>query len=283
MNEKRGIGVASLSCFYGATVFSSFVAPPVIHQLTTKWTIAAGFMLFVVYFLINFFPHGMMLIPASLLLGLLTGPLWSASSTHLTSLAIRYSQYTQQQHETVINRFISIFTAMHQSSQILGHVITIIVLSHNSKSPKHRYSFQYTHIDRYNGGINRSWHDYHLDCGSHSCGIEDYPSDDIIYHHDIPVTMEIRNILLGIHVAIAFTGLLLVVFFLDKGEVTLLDGKLPMSESSHNRFLSTLHMFCDCKLLLLAPLVFFTGLEQGFMFSDFTKVGLKMLQNYYHP
>ncbi len=47
MNDRNGIGVASLSCFYGATVLSSFVAPPVIHQLTTKWTIAAAFTLFV--------------------------------------------------------------------------------------------------------------------------------------------------------------------------------------------------------------------------------------------
>ncbi len=47
MNGRDGIGVASLSCFYGATVLSSFVAPPVIHQLTTKWTIAAAFTLFV--------------------------------------------------------------------------------------------------------------------------------------------------------------------------------------------------------------------------------------------
>ncbi len=174
----------------------------------------------------------------------------------------------------MINKFISIFTAMYQSSQILGHVITIIVLSHNSKSPRQRYTFQYTHIDRYNGGINRSYHDYHLDCGSHSNGIEVYPSDDVIYHHDIPVTMEIRNILLGIHVAIATIGLLLIILFLDKGEVTLLDGKLQMSDTTHNRFVSTLYMFCDHKLLLLAPLVLFTGLEQGFMFSDFTKVGV---------
>ena len=47
MNGRDGIGVSSLSCFYGATVLSSFVAPPVIHQLTTKWTIAATFTLFV--------------------------------------------------------------------------------------------------------------------------------------------------------------------------------------------------------------------------------------------
>ena len=47
MNDRDGIGVISLSCFYGATVLSSFLAPPVIHQLTTKWTIAAGLTLFV--------------------------------------------------------------------------------------------------------------------------------------------------------------------------------------------------------------------------------------------
>jgi hypothetical protein len=44
--------------------------------------------------------------------------------------------------------------------------------------------------------------------------------------------------------------------------------------SSREIFLSTLKMFKDTKCLLLLVIVVFVGLEQGFMFSDFTKVSI---------
>ena len=272
LNASGGLGVASLSCIYGATVLSSFVAPPVIHRLTTKWTIAAGFLLFVIYFTINFFPFGLMLIPASLLLGFLTGPLWSAQGTYLTTLAIRYAQSTQQVHEPVINKFNGIFTSIYQASQILGHLISIIVLSFNPNNPPdYRYNFQYTHIDRY-VAINKTWHSYNLNCGSHGCGMQEFPNDDVILHEDASVPFHIRNLLLGIHVGFTVLGLTLTVTLLDKGEVMVTEGKHPLSTSSHQLFLATLHMFQDPRLQLLLPLVLFIGLDQGFVFGDFTKV-----------
>ena len=274
LNARGGLGVASLSCIYGATVLSAFIAPPVIHRLTTKWTVAAAFLLFVIYFTINFFPHGLMLIPASLLLGFLTGPLWSAQGTYLTTLAIRYAQSTQQVHEPVISKFNGIFTSIYQSSQILGHLVSIIVLSFNPNNPPdYRYNFQYTHIDRY-VAINKTWHSYNLNCGSHGCGLmQEFPTDDVILHRDAPVPFHIRNLLLGIHVGFSVLGLTLVVTLLDRGEVMVTEGKHPLStSSSHQLFLATLHMFQDPRLQLLLPLVLFIGLDQGFVFSDFTKV-----------
>ncbi len=272
LNSQGGLGVTSLSCFYGATVLSSFAAPPLIHRLTTKWTIAAGFLLFVIYFAINFFPHGLMLIPASLLLGLLTGPLWSAQGTYLTTLAIRYAQSTQQVHEPVISKFNGIFTSIYQSSQILGHLISIIVLSFNPNNPPdYRYNFQYTHIDRY-VAVNKTWHTYNLNCGSHGCGMHKYPNDDVILHEDTAVPLHIRNLLLGIHVGFTVMGLTLTVTLLDRGEVMVTEGKHPLSTSSHQLFLATLHMLQDPRLQLLLPLVLFIGLDQGFVFGDFTKV-----------
>ena len=67
-------------------------------------------------------------------------------------------------------------------------------------------------------------------------------------------------------------GLTLTVTLLDKGEVMVTEGKHPLSTSSHQLFLATLHMFQDPRLQLLLPLVLFIGLDQGFVFGDFTKV-----------
>jgi len=68
------------------------LAPAVLKVFTTKLTILSGFSLFLFYIVTNFYPMYYVLLPVSLLLGLMSGPMWSAQATHLTTLAIRYGQ-----------------------------------------------------------------------------------------------------------------------------------------------------------------------------------------------
>lgn len=121
-------GVISLSCYYGAIVLSCFISPAVISKLTTKWTLISGYIFYLIYIGTNFYPEKYLLIPSSLLLGTMTGPMWSAQSTYLTTLAIHYAQSSGQVQETVISSFNGIFFGFLQTSQVWGNLLSTAVL-----------------------------------------------------------------------------------------------------------------------------------------------------------
>ena len=103
LNSHEGLGVASLCWIYSASVVSCLVAPLLMKYFTTKWTILVGFSCFLLYLLTNFYPMYFIILPASLIFGLTFGPMWSAQSTHLTTLAIRYgnAKMTVDNYENV--------------------------------------------------------------------------------------------------------------------------------------------------------------------------------------
>ena len=67
-------------------------------------------------------------------------------------------------------------------------------------------------------------------------------------------------------------GIVIVVALVDHVNVGKRNADPEFSLTSWELCLSTLKMLKDSKCCLLIPLVLFMGLEQGFMFSDFTKV-----------
>jgi hypothetical protein len=143
LNAKEGLGVASLCSIYTATLLSCFFAPWIIHKLKTKWTIIVAFGLFTIYVIIHFYPKDFMLIPTSILLGFLMGPLWIAQSTYLTTTAYNYAKETYTAYDRVVGKFNAMFCSVFQLSQIWGNILSAavfyndntIVLNENSSRP----------------------------------------------------------------------------------------------------------------------------------------------------
>ena len=160
LNHRRTLGVASLATLYSAAVVSCFYAPPIIRRLSAKWTIVASYavhLTFVfrfssvsatVYFRLrsviasyavhlsyvaaNFDETGSLLVPGALAAGALTGPLWTAQSTYLTTLALGDRRESVAGAEASVARFNGLFGALMQTSQIWGNLLSSIVLSaHN--------------------------------------------------------------------------------------------------------------------------------------------------------
>ena len=104
LNSHEGLGVASLCWIYSASVISCLIAPMLMRYFTTRWTILIGFSCFLLYLLTNLYPVYFVILPASLFFGLTFGPMWSAQSTHLTILAIRYGDtYSDKPHNSLTN------------------------------------------------------------------------------------------------------------------------------------------------------------------------------------
>ena len=259
VNHSEGLGVLSLSCVYGATVLSCFISPLVIAKLTTKGVISGAFVLLCLYVTSNFYPVSYLLLPSAILLGLLSGPLWSSQATHLANLAIRHSVKHQVALDRVLRRFNGVFDGFLQMSQVVGHIITILALSDSRVIEAN--------------SVNETNPIY--PCGSSDCGVHNYVQNTELAQDLVQIPLRVRGALFGVHIGCVIMALVLVTVLLDKGEDGPEGGEkatVTPSLSTCGLLSATLRSLQDPRLQLLIPLVIFTGLTKGFILGDFTKV-----------
>lgn len=257
MNWEGGVGVVSLSSMYLTTILSCIVAPFIIRKLTTKWTMVMSFIFFTGYFAGNFHPEHYMLLPLGIVLGVLAGPMWSAQATSITTIALAYAEHSHiPDQDAVINKFMGIFCGLYRTSSIWGNLITTLVMSQNKTFSD---TFQY-----YNASAN-------FTCGATYCHIEEGTEDQARYSADtITIIPEsTRIMLLSIYLGCGVMGVVILISLMDQCDQNKDDSD---NLSSKDLCLATLEMLKDSRCQLLALMVVFVGLEQGFMFGDFTKV-----------
>ncbi|KAI0230830.1 hypothetical protein LSAT2_018817 [Lamellibrachia satsuma] len=238
LNPHRGVGVLSLSCVHGATVVSCLLAPVVIGRLTTKWTVVASVGACLVYAIVaNVDPRHSSLVSSSLLLGLLTGPMWSAQAVHLSRLAIEHADAAR------------LDPGRHPGS-LQRRLRWIRRFEPGARLPS----------------VNES--NIHSVCGAADCSRLDGETTDRApdtAHHLQPVPTSTRHLLLCAHVGCIVVALALTATLLDSA------GHSRPGKGISVAILDTVKTLADPRLLLLVPLVVFVGLEKGFVLADFTK------------
>lgn len=142
----------------------------------------------------NIIPRWITLIPSAFIVGVFAGGLWSAKCTYLTELAYILAEVTGEESETVVNRFFGIFFAMFQTSQILGNMISSVVLK-----PPVQLNNQTTSIVNF------------ATCGSNDC-----PSNVAGGSSSIPRPQDSTvYTLCFIYLVLACISIALIAFFLD--------------------------------------------------------------------
>lgn len=281
MNPEGGVGVVSISCIYATTVISCLLAPLIINTISTKWTMIAAFVLFTGYFAGNFYPKEFMLIPLGLLLGLLAGPLMAAQMTYVTTVALTYAQNALiMDTDVVVNKYMGIFCAFYRSSYIWGNLITTLVLTNNQTLNK-------VELDLYNISGNQSVSQRNLlnatiyrTCGAGACQVNSVSKEKEMYDithnlyneaYETEIPEKIKYMLLSIYLGCGVMAAVILMALLDRSVGSKrINNDLKIT--TKELFLSTVHMLKDSRCQLLVPLVLFVGLEQGFIFGDFTKV-----------
>ncbi|XP_013773994.1 protein unc-93 homolog A-like [Limulus polyphemus] len=247
LNSEEGVGVASQSVIYGALILSSMFLPSfLIKKFGCKRTIVLAILCYVPFITANFYPHWGTLIPGGFILGLGAAPLWSAKCTYLNEIGIKYAEIVHTAEDTIIVRFFGIFFMFFQSSQVWGNLISYYVLR-----PENETSFQVNSQD-FNS----------LLCGSNFCN--QIESELFKQPEDWKVYM-----LIGIYLASALCGAILTGLFLDplERESVYFEKKL----TGVRLLLATLKHLKNPRQLLLIPLTVYSGLEQAFFLSDYTK------------
>lgn len=250
LNQEAGLGVTSLSCLYGSIILSSVLAPTFLKLIGGKLAIVIAWILHVVYTLSNFYPTFGTLIPSSILLGLISGPLWTSQSVYITRNAYSLADQTGEPPHALLSKLNGIFFTIYELTQISGNIISSSVLykgaDDNSTSP----SIKTCGVD---------------DCPSVSgnATMLEQPEEKIVY------------ILLGVFLVFDVIGLLLAATFLPP---------LPKSQwceasSITKSITSCFSTFVDVNMILVVPFIALMAMEQAILWTDFTKVSFKLSQS----
>ncbi|XP_053568174.1 protein unc-93 homolog A-like [Bombina bombina] len=247
LNKIEGLGVASLSVMYVSLSISSLLLPPLlIKKLGCKWTIVASMFCFISYSLCNFYPSWPTLIISSILVGIGGGPLWASKSTYITIIGNKYSEMCGKVAKDVVNQYFGMFFLIVQTCRVWGNLISSLIF----------------HLTRNEGGLDAM---NQTICGAGDCpaelsnslnGTTKGPSKTVIY------------ILLGSYTGCGVLAVLLIILFLDQTQE---DKVKRDSENVCSSLLAACKQLRDKRQCLLIPLTMFSGFEQGFIASDFTK------------
>ncbi|XP_053315961.1 protein unc-93 homolog A-like [Spea bombifrons] len=248
LNKIQGLGVASLSVMYVSLSISSLFLPPIlIKKFGCKWTIVASMFCFISYSLCNFYPSWPTLIISSILVGIGGGPLWASKSIYITITGNKYAEMCGKISKDVVNQYFGIFFFICQTCRVWGNLISSLIF----------------HLTPNAGSLDGS---NQTVCGAADCPIESTqagnttggPSKTVIY------------ILLGSYTACGVLAVLLIILFLDQNHGDK-EKNTDNGTSFCSTLLSALKHLRDKRQCLLIPLTMFSGFEQGFIASDFTK------------
>ncbi|KAM3932400.1 protein unc-93 homolog A-like [Leptodactylus fuscus] len=245
LNNIEGLGVASLSVMYVSLSLSSLLLPPLlIKKIGCKWTIVASMICFISYSLCNFYPSWPTLIISSILLGLGGGPLWASKSTYITITGNKNAEASGKLSKDVVNQYFGTFFLICQTCRVWGNLISSLVF----------------HLTP-NAGLEAP---NQTVCGAGDCPValtqtgnntSGRPSNTVIY------------ILLGSYTGCGVLAVLIVIIFLDQ-----IQGDRDKNEiNCGSTLLAAFKHLRDKRQCLLIPLTMFSGFEQGFIASDFTK------------
>ncbi|XP_067669475.1 protein unc-93 homolog A-like [Haliotis asinina] len=239
LNEKHDLGVLSVSAVYGAYVFSGILAPTVIRYFGVKKCIILSWVCHIIYTVSNFYPTFYTLIPASLLLGGISGFLWTSQSTYITVCSYSLAKRTSQELYVVLSKLTGLFFAIFQTTQIPGNLVSSLVLKQGT----------------YDNVTTQAV------CGAAYCPMSTNATsiltpDEGDFH-----------IMLGVFVACDVLALLITVFFLSPLPKSAWSAEASLKDSLSSFFV----IVFTTKFIFLVPMLLYIAVVISFLAGDYTR------------
>lgn len=134
INEDAGLGLATLSIVYFTFVLSCFYSASVVRLIGTKYTTLIAYTGMSVYTISNFYPSWYTLVPGSVIIGMVFGPLWTSHGVHITGIAHQYAQAANKTIEQVVFFFFGIYVFCFKIAYLPGNILSSLILL-NGRSP----------------------------------------------------------------------------------------------------------------------------------------------------
>jgi len=279
INVVGGLGVWSNAMVYASLILSCMFLPSIlIEKLTVKWALVASVFCYSSYIAAQFYPQFYTLLPTAFILGLGAAPMWSAKCTYLTQVAHRFAKLEGVEPETIVVKFFGIFFFFFQCNAILGNIISTAVLSSGNK----------TYVELTDEEM--------MKCGSGYCAQESTPEtvedetslatsalnltnileelekENASASDNFKTDISLIYMIAGIYLACSISAAVLLAVFVDPlSRFGITDEKKDKAKLSGMQLLiATFKQMIKKKQLLIIPLTFWSGIEQGFFGADFT-------------
>jgi len=253
------LGTWANTAVYASLIISCCFMPSfLIKKFKVKWTLVLSILCYSFYIAAQFYPEFYTLIPTAFVLGLGAAPLWSAKCTYLTQIAHRLAAIENIDPEPVVVKFFGIFFFFFQCNSIVGNIISTTVFSSNLDT-------NFTITD-----------EVLATCGSQYCPAQ-------IVKHETNITEDLDDnfekakdktsiyTIAGIYLALSFLAAIIVSVFVDPlSRFVQNEGKEVGKKSGGQLLISTFNHMKKKEQLLIIPITFWSGIEQGFFSADFT-------------
>lgn len=293
------IGSLLLALLYLVAALSSILSPSLVQKLGTNAVFSIAYGAFAVFYAAHLYPVLYLLLPVYFVLGLVLGPLSLARVSFLMTLSAKLSYVFSEEDEEaknlrrtcIIRRVARAFKAAHDLGFIIGSIFTSILTTYtvnldgNTTNTTASTNVSTTYYKNWSSMSASYDYSAFLDdifdvdesgdrlCGSQACPtsfvLAFNTSEEASYYRVLPSTT--TAVLAAVYVSVCGVGLAFVAIWLDK--IRMFVYQDPLERPEGLAALRTVRdSFRDVRLRLAAPLAVFIGLEQAFMYADFSKV-----------
>ncbi len=245
VNEDNALGLASLSIVYGSFILSCLFSSTVISLIGTRYTMIIGYCGMTFYTVANFYPSWYTLVPGSIVVGCIFGPLWSSQAVHITSIARQYAHDIGKKPEKIVFLFFGIYVFIFKMAYVPPNIISSVVLL-----------------------IGRSSNTSIID-DSEVCNNTDAAHIDPKYFY----------ILLSIYLVFDLFAILVLVIFVDrlKTETTFSSLSKVLHNNVKNPIINTLKLVWNWKVNVPFVMMLLDGYSISFILGVFSKVSCQIL------
>ena len=258
------LGYWSIACIYITFTLSSLLlSSAFVIAATVKWSLFIGSILYLSFIVANIWPDWVTLVPGALVLGFGASIIWAAQGAYVTNAALAYAHVAGKPPRSSVGLFNGIFFGIFQLSMLIGNLISSLILSSGGGSSNNGSS-----ASSADSGDEASWDaSESLLSASSSEGIN--PRAKMLFYSYTGIcSAGVIGLLLlpkpqESHKAAAAAGA-------GADSAAELEAK-PKIKSPLERVIGAVVLLKEPRMFLMVPYLLFTGLEQAFVFGDFTK------------
>ena len=206
----------------------------------TKYSMICGYVGFLIFTVANYYPVWATLVPSAVLLGLGLGPLYGSMLTHVTTIAITHAPAMKERADHLIPVFTGIFSFHTQCSQIVGNLVSSIILT---------------------SGVATT--------------VEDISATNICnYSVEVELPEYYRHIITSVYVVFDITGIIIAFLLIDKLPLDhkFMSTKIMFREYFTQPVLLTLKTLVHWKSLLMLPMTLLNGMLLSYLSGTFASV-----------
>lgn len=222
LNDDGNLGAVSMGIVYVSFTVFAATAAAVVRGLGSRGALLLGTSGYALFILANLHPTWYTMVPASIYLGFASSIMWVGQGTYLTSAAFSHATENKLNDGQVLGRFNGEFWGMFASTQVIGNLISLVVLRN----------------DKDGGGA------------------------------------EEKNLLFTVFLGCMVVGIMLMFLLSRRDENIGVEGgdhELPEKSLLWDMSKSAVAPLADRRMLLLAPLLAYYGLQKAFVWAVFTK------------